>query len=217
MINEELKSYLKDNIAPLNNLNEQGHNMDHINYVIKRSLKFAKEVPNINLNMVYTIAYYHDIAHHLDAKNHELLGSNILKEDKNLLKWFTKEEIDIMSEAVKEHRASNLTKPHTIYGCIVSSADRNTDIESPFKRTYTYRIEKNPDMPLDEIIKESQLHMQEKFGTNGYAKDKMYFKDDEYDKFLKDLNKIIYNDSLFKKEYLRINNINEKESRNNND
>ena len=77
MINEELKSYLKDNIAPLNNLNEQGHNMDHINYVIKRSLKFAKEVPNINLNMVYTIAYYHDIAHHLDAKNHELLGSNI--------------------------------------------------------------------------------------------------------------------------------------------
>ncbi len=217
MINEELKSYLKDNIAPLNNLNEQGHNMDHINYVIKRSLKFAKEVPNINLNMVYTIAYYHDIAHHLDAKNHELLGSNILKEDKNLLKWFTKEEIDIMSEAVKEHRASKSTKPHTIYGCIVSSADRNTDIESPFKRTYTYRIEKNPDMPLDEIIKESQLHMQEKFGTNGYAKDKMYFKDDEYDKFLKDLNKIIYNDSLFKKEYLRINNINEKESRNNND
>lgn len=211
MINDNLKKYLAENISIENNKNDPGHNMNHINYVLRRSLNFAKQVKDINLNMVYTIAYYHDIAHHIDSKNHEILSAKILRNDKNLLNWFTKEEINIMAEAVEDHRASSDTEPRSIYGKIVSSADRNTTLDEPFKRTYAYRLKHNPDISLEELIKESQSHLQNKFGHSGYANNKMYFNDPEYTKYLKDLNRIIYDDELFKKEYIRINNINEKE------
>lgn len=211
MLNKELLKYLEDNISIENNKNDSGHNMDHINYVLRRSLLFAKQVKDINLNMVYTIAYYHDIAHHLDAKNHEVLSAEILRNDKNLLNWFTKEEINFMAEAVEDHRASSDTEPRTVYGKIVSSADRNTTLDEPFKRTYAYRLKHSPDISLEDLIKESQSHLQNKFGKEGYANNKIYFNDPEYTKYLKDLNKIIYDDELFKKEYIRINNINEKE------
>ena len=211
MLNKELLKYLEDNISIENNKNDSGHNMDHINYVLRRSLLFAKQVKDINLNMVYTIAYYHDIAHHLDAKNHEVLSAEILRNDQELLKWFTKEEINFMAEAVEDHRASSDTEPRTVYGKIVSSADRNTTLDEPFKRTYAYRLKHSPDISLEDLIKESQSHLQNKFGKEGYANNKIYFNDPEYTKYLKDLNKIIYDDELFKKEYIRINNINEKE------
>ena len=38
-------------------------------------LKFAKIVQDINVDMVYTIAVYHDLGHHIDKKNHEKISS----------------------------------------------------------------------------------------------------------------------------------------------
>ena len=31
--------------------------------------------------MLYTIAAYHDIGHHIDAKNHEIVSAKIMYED----------------------------------------------------------------------------------------------------------------------------------------
>ena len=42
MINENLKKYIEEVIFPQYKLNDMGHNIDHIKYVIDRSLKFAK-------------------------------------------------------------------------------------------------------------------------------------------------------------------------------
>lgn len=217
MINEELKSYLEDTISKENNKNETGHNMEHVNYVIRRSLEFAKQVRDINIDMVYTIAFYHDVAHHIDSDNHEILSGEFLSKDTNLLKWFTKKELKIMQEAIEDHRASSNTEPRTIYGKIVSSADRNVELDKPFKRTYTYRLAKMPNSTLDEIIRESQLHLQNKFGKDGYANDKMYFEDKEYEKYLKDLNDILYDDKLFKEKYIEVNKINLKDWSNKNE
>ena len=66
MVNESLKKYIEEVIFPQYELNDMGHNIDHIRYVIERSLKFAKQVVSINYDMVYVIASYHDIAHHID-------------------------------------------------------------------------------------------------------------------------------------------------------
>ena len=52
MINSKLKKYIEENIYPLNNKNDIGHNMDHVSYVINRSLKFAEMVDNVNINIV---------------------------------------------------------------------------------------------------------------------------------------------------------------------
>ena len=177
MINNDLKNYIEQNIFPSYTKNDLGHNLDHIKYVIDRSLKFASTVENINYDMVYTIAAYHDIGHYIDAKNHEKISSEMLLADKNLKDFFNDEQIKIMSEAVYDHRASMEGEPRSIYGKIVSSADRNTLVDIPLKRTYAYRLKHNPDYTLEQIIEESRQHIIDKFGKKGYATEKMYFDD----------------------------------------
>ena len=125
-INKELKKYIENEIFPIYKKNDLGHNLDHIKYVIDRSIIFASKQANINLNMVYVIAAYHDIGHHIDAKNHEKVSAEILLKDSKLREFFTEEEMITMSEAIYDHRASLETEPRSIYGKIVSSADRNT-------------------------------------------------------------------------------------------
>ena len=61
MINKELKEYIENNIFPEYNKNDEGHNLDHIKYMIERSLKFAKTIQDINVDMLYAIATYHDL------------------------------------------------------------------------------------------------------------------------------------------------------------
>ena len=207
MVNESLKKYIEEVIFPQYELNDMGHNIDHIRYVIERSFKFASEVEDINLDMVYTIAAYHDIGHHIDAKNHEVVSAKILGEDQKLKEYFSKEEIDEMVCAVEDHRASLEYEPRSVYGKIVSSADRNTLIEVPLKRTYAYRIEHNPESSLEQIIEESRLHLKNKFGKEGYATEKMYFEDNDYKLFLKEIAELVDNEEEFIKRYKDVNNI----------
>ena len=48
-----------------------------------------------------------------------------------------------MSEAVEDHRSSLENDPRSIYGKIVSSADRNTSVEVTLKRCYSYNKKQN--------------------------------------------------------------------------
>ena len=58
-MNEELVKYIENEVFPKYDKNEEGHGIKHIKIVIKRSLELAKDY-DVNLNMVYTIASYHD-------------------------------------------------------------------------------------------------------------------------------------------------------------
>lgn len=209
MIREELKKYIEENIFTGYDKNEDGHKLDHIMYVIDRSFMFASRVPDVNLEMVYVIAAYHDIGHYIDAENHEKVSGEMLLKDKNLRRFFTDEEIKIMSEAVCDHRASSKSEPRSIYGKIVSSADRNVLVEIPLKRTYSYRKVHSPNSTLDEIIKESRQHLLDKFGKKGYATTKMYFEDEDYKKFLEDITVLASNEEEFKKKFLEVNGLEE--------
>ena len=207
MIDNDLKEYIETNILTKYNSNDKGHGIDHIKYVINRSLNFAKLVDNINLDMVYTIAAYHDIGHSIDPKNHESISAKILLNDSKLLDFFTDEELIIMSMAIEDHRASLESEPRNIYGKIVSSADRNTNIIPILKRTYEYRIKHSNAKSLKEIIEESYEHLVEKFGNEGYANKKMYFEDDEYKKFLEDIQTLLNDKNEFYKMYIKVNNL----------
>ena len=208
-INKELRKYIEDNIFPSYKRNDMGHNLDHIKYVIDRSMKFAKRVDDINYDMVYTIAAYHDIGHHIDAKNHEKISGDILLADENLKEFFTDEERQIMAEAVCDHRASSSKEPRSIYGKIVSSADRITRIEDAIRMTYAYRIKHFPNSTLEEIIDDSRQHLIDKFGKMGYSNEKIYFEDLEYKKFLEDISKLANNKEEFRRKYIEVNKIKE--------
>ncbi|MDD2377692.1 MAG: HD domain-containing protein [Bacilli bacterium] len=207
-INQELKNYITNNIFPMYNKNEEGHGINHILYVINRSLKFAESKEDINYDMVYTIAAYHDCGHYIDHKNHETISAQMLINDKNLLNYFTIEQIKTMKEAVEDHRASLEHEPRSIYGKIVSSADRNTNIDSILERTYAYRKKHNSNNDIDFIIEDSKKHIIEKFGKDGYANEKMYFDDPEYNQFLKDVAELMENEENFITRYKKVNNIN---------
>lgn len=206
-INQELQEYIENNIFPEYKKNDLGHNLNHIKYVIERSLKFANKLENINYDMVYTIAAYHDIGHYIDAKNHEKVSADILLTNKKLKNFFTEEQIKIMSEAVYDHRASMEGEPKSIYGKIVSSADRNTLVEIILKRCYSYRVKHNSNYNLDQIIEESRQHILDKFGKKGYATEKMYFEDLDYKKFLEEISILINNETQFRRQFLEANNI----------
>lgn len=208
-IDNNIKQYIDSNILSKYQKNDKGHGIDHIEYVIKRSMRFAETIDNINMNMVYVIAAYHDLGHNVDAKRHEEISAQLLLGDDDLKKFFSDEEIKIMSEAVYDHRASLEYEPRSIYGKIVSSADRNTELEAPFKRTYEYRKKHSPSSSLKQMMDESYEHLVDKFGSKGYATEKMYFEDEEYKIFLDELNRILLNRELFNTMYMKINNIEE--------
>lgn len=206
-VNKNLKKYIEKNIFPIYEKNGLGHNLEHIKYVIERSLSFAKMVEDINYDMVYVIAAYHDLGHHIDADNHEKVSAELLLEDNQLKEFFTIEQMQTMADAVYDHRASLEGEPRSIYGKIVSSADRNTLVDVPLKRTYAYRVKHNPTATLEEIIEESRQHLIKKFGKKGYASEKMYFEDKEYKKFLEDIQTLVMNKEQFAIRYMEANDL----------
>lgn len=194
-INEDLKKYIEENIFPEYSKNEPAHNIEHIKYVIRRSFKFADTVPNINYNMVYTIAAYHDIGHHIDPKRHEIISGEIMSKDENLKNFFSEEELIVIKEAIEDHRASSNHEPRSIYGKIVSTADRNNTVEACLRRSYTYNKKLHPEYDDEKIFEDCHFHLNDKFGENGYAK--FFFKDEEYEKFLKDIRELLSDKKRF--------------------
>ena len=194
-INNELKEYIENNIFPVYQNNESAHNIEHIKYVIERSFKFAESVPDINYNIVYTVAAYHDIGHYIDPKRHEIISGEIMSKDENLKRFFSDEELKIIKEAIEDHRASSDHEPRSIYGKIVSTADRNNSVESCLRRSYTYGRRLEPNFTDEELFERAYKHLNMKFGENGYAK--FFFKDEEYEQFLKDIRKLLSNKDNF--------------------
>ena len=121
-INNKLKQYIEENVFPEYKKNDQGHDLEHIKYVINRSIKFADTIPDINYDIVYTVASYHDIGHHINPKLHEIISAEIMYKDDNLKEYFSDEERLIIKEAIEDHRASSDHEPRSIYGKIVSTA-----------------------------------------------------------------------------------------------
>ncbi len=76
-INMQLIEYIENNILPIYDKNDSGHGIEHIQYVIRRSLDFAKQFENIDLNMIYVIAAFHDLGHHIDKDKHEVLSAKL--------------------------------------------------------------------------------------------------------------------------------------------
>ena len=166
-INSKIKKYIEKEILPEYKKNEIGHGIDHIKYVIDRSLDIVKKNKlDVNMDMVYVIAAYHDIGHHIDSKTHEIISADMMSKDKNLSKFFTDEELQIIKEAIEDHRASAKENPRSIYGRIVSSADRNNTVEACLRRTYTYGKKLDPNATDEELFLRAYDVLQKKFGEN---------------------------------------------------
>lgn len=204
-INVSLKNYIEENLLPQYSKNEKAHNLEHIQYVIKRSFELAKQNNlNINENIVYVVAAYHDIGHHIDPKKHEIVSAGIMMKDERLKEFFSDEELIIIKEAIEDHRASSDHEPRSIYGKIVSSADRNNTVEQCLERSYYYDKRLHPDFTDKQLFERAFEHLNLKFGINGYAK--FFLKDTEYEMFLNNIRNVLKDKEEFcrlQEEYIK--------------
>ena len=188
-VNLLVREYIEEEILPQYE-KLKGHTGEHVKQVILRSLEFAKQAPGVNVDMVYVIAAYHDLGRLVDNETHNVESAKMLRADEFLKENFAAEEIETMAEAVEDHRASLGREPRSIYGKIVSSADRNPSVESMLKRAYDYNKLLHPDYSEDEIIEDVRVHIREKYAPDGYAAKTMYFKDPSFEKMLVEVEKI---------------------------
>lgn len=204
-ITPALRAYITETIFPEYTKNDYGHQLDHITYVIRRSLDFAAPIPDLNLDIVYTVAAYHDIGHHIDAAHHEKVSSQIFQQDDVVKQFFTPAEQKLIVEAIEDHRSSSDHTPRSIYGKIVATADCNIDVDVMLRRTYSYRVRNFRELTLEEIIEESRKHLINKYGEHGYACTKRYFPDPEFDRALKELRQLTSDAVKFRERFLAVN------------
>ena len=182
-VSAKVKKYANEKILPRYD-ELKGHTGEHIAEVIRRSLEFAKQVPWVNVDMVYIVAAYHDLGRLVNNETHNIESAKMMRKDEFLLKNFSAEEVETMVEAVEDHRASLGHEPRSIYGKIVSSADRNPSVESMLERAYDYNKLLHPDYSENELIEDVRVHLREKYAPDGYAAKTMYFKDPLFEKML---------------------------------
>ena len=199
MINKKLKKYIDNKIMiKYKDNNYGGHGWEHIQDVIKRSFELIEKFNlEVNPDLVYTIAAYHDIGYRQDPDNHEQVSSEIFMQDETMKEFFNDEERTIIAEAIVDHRASLEYEARSIYGKIVSSADRAIDVDIMLKRSIAFQAEKhkseNP--TIEQVIEYSFKKLSSKYGNGGYAK--MYFPDDKYKDYLEKMNKLFTDKNEF--------------------
>lgn len=194
-LNEELVEYIEKEIFPLYDRNEFAHGINHIKTVIRRSLELADGY-DVDFNIVYTVAAYHDLGHFIDRKRHEIISAEMFMKDENIKRWFADEQRMVIKEAIEDHRASCNHVPRTIYGKIVSTADRTiVDMDNTIKRSYTYGKKNYIGLSEEEQFDKVYEHLVEKYGERGYAK--VYLNDKEFDEAVSKLRQALENREEF--------------------
>ena len=173
-VRPEIVKYIEKNILP-EYKKVPGHANVHIDQVISRSLTFAEDLHGVDLNMVYVIAAYHDLGRLIDDEAHNIISAEMMRNDERLRDFFSEDDIETMAEAVEDHRASLEGDPRSIYGKIVSSADRNVDVDDMIARSYSCALGLYPEKTEDERIEIARTWLYDKYRPEGYAARKIYF------------------------------------------
>lgn len=165
----DLVEFIETQILPQYAEFDRAHNMEHVTRVIRSSLDLVK-ITGADINMVYTIAAYHDLGMSGHRADHHIRGGKILERDARLKKWFSPEQIKIMKEAVEDHRASASRAPRSIYGKIVAEADRDIEPQVVIRRTIQFGFGHYPELDKEGHWKRFLEHMNNKYSKDGYLK-----------------------------------------------
>lgn len=198
MIDQSLKKYLETNILPLYDSFDAAHQRNHVDMVIEQSMAIAADL-NVEMNMVYAIAAYHDTGLSADRKTHHIVSGRIVREDVRLREWFTEEQIETIAQACEDHRASSDHEPRSVYGKIVAEADRFIDPDTIILRTVQYGLANYPELDQDGHWQRTLDHLHEKYAEGGYLR--LWFKNSPNVARLYALREIIKNEQLLRNKF----------------
>lgn len=173
-MNPTLKTYIENEILPRYDHFDKAHRLDHITTVIDQSAALTDMLQaqgvEVDRDMVYVIAAYHDLGIVNGRDNHHIDSGKILMADPELPNYFTPEQLLTMKEAVEDHRASAKSAPRSLYGRIVAEADRQIDPRTIVLRTLQYGLEHYPELDKEGHFARAEAHLKEKYGEGGYLK-----------------------------------------------
>lgn len=198
MVNPTIIAYVEQEILPRYDHFDAAHQRNHANEVIERSLALAKHY-DVDVNMVYTIAAYHDTGLCKGRDTHHLVSGRIIREDKKLREWFDEKQIETMAQAAEDHRASNGHEPRSIYGKIVAEADRLISPEKVILRTIQFTQDHFPNYDKEQQYQRFREHLLEKYSDTGYLR--LWLPESENAPRLEELRKIIRDENKMRKAF----------------
>ena len=169
MVNPSIIAYIKQEILPRYDHFDAAHQRNHADEVIERSLALAKNY-DVDENMVYAIAAYHDTGLCEGRDTHHLVSGRIIREDRKLREWFDEGQIETMAQAAEDHRASGGHEPRSIYGKIVAEADRLISPEKVIRRTIQFTQDHFPEYDKEQQYQRFREHLLEKYSDTGYLR-----------------------------------------------
>ena len=198
---QELNLFIERVIEQYKNF-DGAHDDEHARMVIKNSEYIAQQLmkyenEELDMDLVIVIAAMHDLGLAYDRKTHHIKSGEIVRKEKELRRFFTEEQIELIAKSVEEHRASYKGEYTSIYSKIVSDADRMNDIYTMISRTYKWNRKHYPEHNDEEIYDEVIIHLQDKYGENGYARFNTKYAED----VLNQTRKIIMDNEEFDKIY----------------
>lgn len=200
-LNLEIMDFVEKDILPQYARFGRSHGIAHVSRVINNALQMARTM-GVDVNMVYVAAAYHDLGMSGPRAIHHITSGKILQGDARLKRWFTPQQIEIMKEAVEDHRASASHSPRSIYGKIIAEADRDLEPEVVFTRAIEYGLEKYPHLGAEGQWQRFRKHMHEKYSSSGYIR--LWIPGSPNEERLREVRNIIADDARLKAEFYRI-------------
>ena len=198
MIQQDIRTYIEQEILPRYNDFDAAHQRNHAEEVIERSLALAEHY-EVNINMVYAIAAYHDTGLCEGRDTHHLVSGHIIREDGRLREWFDEAQIETMAQAAEDHRASSGHEPRSIYGKIVAEADRLIMPEKVIRRTIQFGLNHYPELDKERQYQRFKAHLMEKYSDTGYLR--LWLPESENAPRLEELRKIIRDENKIREAF----------------
>ena len=182
---QEIDAYIYEVLVPKYAGFDAAHKEDHALTVINQAMKLLDDreewlsgqpetagewAVDIDRQVLKMAAACHDLGLANGRDRHHLDSGVIIRNDEELRRWFTAEEIEIIAQAAEDHRASGTSAPRTIYGKIVAEADRVIDTETIIRRTLQFGQKHYPGLAPEEHLQRAVDHLKEKYGRGGYLK-----------------------------------------------
>lgn len=200
-IRSELREYIEREIVVRYDGFDAAHRRDHVAMVIEESISLA-EAYGLDTEMAYTIAAFHDTGLVYGREHHHTHSKRIILEDRELVRWFTPEQIATMADAAEDHRASSKSAPRTIYGRIVAEADRIIDSHTIIRRTIQYTLANHPHLDREQGYERMVEHLHEKYYYGGYLR--LWIEGSKNEARLEELRQLIADKEELRKVYDQI-------------
>lgn len=152
-------------------LNDSGHRIEHFSEVEKCGLLINDRLGlGYDPKLIMLVSYFHDLFAWSRENHHVMSGFWIETSKHPVLEGLSYNQIQLVADACREHRASYKGVYSHEFSMLMSAADRGLPgrVEAMLDRAIRYRMDRGLDAGNER--KSAIEHLKEKFGSKGYAR-----------------------------------------------